>query len=137
MTEMNGKTLAAPDAAPAPPLEPTAGQAAAKREPQPVADPIELICAMVRPTLGFVITGMATTMRAMQPEVLLLGFTRAVARTIGSVYGGDVVAIAGFRKAIVEEFTTALLNAPIVPLPGPAAGETKPADGQNDEKAAA
>lgn len=83
----------------------------------PKIDPVDFISNLMANTLGFVVRGFAASLSNVQPEMVLLATCRAMARTVGALYGGDMLGVAKLRKACIDEFTNSLLKAEIVEFP--------------------
>ena len=89
--------------------KPTAEQLQAKA--------LESLTEALKPLMTVVVRGAVDTMRGAPAEFVLLGFSRALAAVIGANYGGDDDGIRKFRERCRVEFSAALHQAPVVPLP--------------------
>ena len=76
-----------------------------------------LLTTYLKVPVEMILRGAVAMNGQVSPEVMILGFCRALATVIGASYAGDDDGVRKFRERCRVEFSTVLHQTPVVPLP--------------------
>ena len=94
-------------------IPPNAGAEQAKA----LADANETLFRWLSPPTAVFLQGCIGALNHIRPEFVLYGICEVMGRILGHMYAGQPEAVQNFRAACITNFSNALTNAEIRPLP--------------------
>lgn len=84
---------------------------------EPGIDPRVLLDGWLKEVLAFAVRGAIASMLRVPPEITMIATCKAVGAVMGSLYRGDELAVARFRKACRDAFKEGIRDEPVAGAP--------------------